>query len=73
MAFVIKLSPKKITSLMMGLYFSIFGISNLLSAEIGKMSEHLSDLTIFQIIFTMEILSGIILIFFSKKLIKLSS
>ena len=58
---------------MMGLYFSIFGISNLLSAEIGKMSEHLSDLTIFQIIFTMEILSGIILIFFSKKLIKLSN
>ena len=66
MAFVIKLSPKKITSLMMGLYFSIFGISNLLSAEIGKMSEHLSDLTIFQIIFTMEILSGIILIFLVK-------
>lgn len=73
MAFVTKLSPKRVTSLVMGIYFSIFGIANYLSAKIGKMAFYLGELTIFEIIFFITIMPGILLIFFSKKLIKLAN
>ena len=72
MAFVTKLSPKNITSIVMGFYYSVFGVASYLSAKIGRMAFHLGELAIFEIIFFITIISGFILIIFSNKLMKLT-
>ena len=72
LSYITKLSPKRIVSSVMGLYFAAIGIGNKLAGSVGQYSEKFGEKSIFLGITLICISVGIIVILFKKKLSKLS-
>ncbi|OJW67239.1 MAG: MFS transporter [Candidatus Amoebophilus sp. 36-38] len=71
LSFVTKLAPQRIGASIMGIYFAAIGFSQYLAAWIGKQSENMGDLAVFQLIFWICVIVGLPFIIFNKKLMKL--
>ena len=72
LSYITKLSPKRIVSSVMGLYFAAIGIGNKLAGSVGQYSEKFGEKSIFLGITLICVSVGIIVIIFNKKLSKLS-
>ena len=72
LSYITKLSPKQLVSPIMGIYFAAIGIGNKLAGMIGEYSEKFDEKTIFIGITIVCVSVGVIVLFFNKKLLKLS-
>jgi POT family proton-dependent oligopeptide transporter len=72
LSFITKVSPKSISGSMMGTYFAVVGLANYLAAWLGKTSVAWGELTIFQLIFWITLVIGLVFIVFNKKLNQLT-
>jgi len=72
LSFITKVAPKKIVASMMGVYFAVTGLGNWAAAKIGEQAAAFGPKAVFAGITIFAIAFGIILIFFSKKLIALT-
>ena len=72
LSYITKLSPKQLVSSIMGIYFAAIGIGNKLAGMIGEYSEKFDEKTIFIGITIVCVSVGFIVLFFNKKLLKLS-
>ena len=72
LSYITKLSPKKLVSSIMGIYFAAIGIGNKLAGTIGQYSEKLGEKSIFLGITIVCITVGFVVILCNKKLLKLS-
>jgi POT family proton-dependent oligopeptide transporter len=72
LSFVTKLAPERMSGSLMGVYFAAIGFSQYLAAWLGKKSETLGDLALFQFIFWMTLCIGLPFIILNKHLMKLT-
>tara|TARA_Y100000991_G_C21955879_1_gene342045 strand:- start:67 stop:1374 length:1308 start_codon:yes stop_codon:yes gene_type:complete len=72
LSYITKLSPKKLVASIMGIYFATIGLGNKLAGAIGESSGDLGETTIFLGITILCLIVGFTVIFFHKRLIKLS-
>jgi POT family proton-dependent oligopeptide transporter len=72
LSFVTKLAPERMSGSLMGAYFAAIGFSQYLAAWLGKKSETLGDLNLFQFIFWMTLCIGLPFIIFNRRLMKLT-
>ena len=72
LSYITKLSPKKLTASIMGIYFAAIGLGNKLAGTIGQHSEKLGEKIIFVGITSICILTGLVIIILHKKLNNLS-
>ncbi len=72
LSYITKLSPKRLVSSIMGIYFAAIGIGNKLAGIIGQYSERLGEKFIFLGITIVCACVGLVVIFFNKRLSKLS-
>ena len=72
LSYITKLSPKKLTASIMGIYFATIGLGNKLAGIIGQYSQALGEKLIFMGITTLCVLVGVSVIIIHKKLIRLS-
>jgi POT family proton-dependent oligopeptide transporter len=72
LAFITKVSPKRIVSSMMGIFWAVTGVANLIAAQIGKQSINMGELAIFKFLVFMPIITGLLLMLFSSKITKLT-
>ena len=72
LSYITKLSPRQLVSSIMGIYFAAIGIGNKLAGMIGEYSEKFDEKTIFIGITIVCVSVGFIVLFFNKKLLKLS-
>ncbi len=72
LSYITKLSPQRLVSSVMGIYFAAIGIGNKIAGLIGQYSEKLGEQYIFLGITMICASVGIIVILFNKKLSKLS-
>lgn len=72
LSFITKVAPKHKVATMIGLYFAVTGIAQKLAAEIGKMSIQLGEYAIFVGLVILPISLGLLLMFFSKRLTKMT-
>ena len=72
LSYITKLSPERLVSSIMGIYFAAIGIGNKLAGLIGQHSEKLGEKAIFICITLVCITVGLIIIILNKKLSKLS-
>ena len=72
MSFITKVAPKHIAGSIMGIFFAVAGIANFIASCVGRLAISLGDLTIFQFLFFVTVLTGVLVVIFNKKLIKLT-
>ena len=72
LSYITKLSPQRLVSSIMGIYFAAIGIGNKLAGTVGQYSERLGEKFIFLGITVVCVFVGLIVILFNKKLSKLS-
>lgn len=72
MSFITKVAPKHIVGSVMGILLAVIGVANFISSRLGRLAISLGDLTIFQFIFFVTVLTGALVIIFNKKLAKLT-
>ena len=72
LSYITKLSPQRLVSSIMGIYFAAIGIGNKLAGTIGQNSEKFGEKFIFIGITFVCMIVGFTVILFSKKLSKLS-
>lgn len=72
LSYITKLSPKRLVSSIMGIYFAAIGVGNKLAGSIGQYSEKLGEKLIFLGITSVCISVGLIVILFNKRLSKMS-
>ncbi len=72
LSFITKVAPQRIRASMMGSYFATIGLANYLAAWLGKISVTWGELTIFQFIFGVTSVIGVIFIALNKKLKQLT-
>lgn len=72
LSYITKLAPLKYASLMMGVYFAMTGFGNKLAGILGESASKLGEYTIFTGIAVFCVLFGILVLFFRKKLEKLT-
>ena len=72
LSYITKLSPQRLVSSIMGIYFAAIGIGNKLAGSIGQYSEKLGEKLIFLGITSVCILVGLSVILFNKRLSKMS-
>ncbi len=72
LSYITKLSPERLVSSIMGIYFAAIGIGNKLAGTIGQYSEKFGEKSIFLGITLVCITVGLIVVLFNKKLSKLS-
>ena len=72
LSYITKLSPKRLVSSIMGIYFAAIGIGNKLAGVIGQHSERLGEKFIFLGITIVCAFVGLVVILFNKRLSKLS-
>ncbi|MBS4171773.1 peptide MFS transporter [Bacillus sp. FJAT-49736] len=68
---VSKIAPIKYASLLMGVWLASSGIANILAGQLGSFTESLGYLQVFGLIGCVTIVFGIILLGFSRKLVKM--
>ena len=72
LSYITKLSPKKLTASIMGVYFATIGLGNKLAGIIGQYSQALGEKLIFISITVICVFVGGFVIIIHKKLIRLS-
>ena len=72
MSFITKVAPKHIVGSVMGIFFAVVGVANFIASRVGRLAISLGDLTTFQFIFFVTVLTGALVVIFNKKLIKLT-
>ena len=72
LAFITKVAPKQIEASIMGIFFAVVGAAGLAAGFLGAQASYLGALTIFQIIFCMTLLIGVLFIIFNKRLMRLT-
>ncbi len=72
LSYITKLSPERLVSSIMGIYFAAIGIGNKLAGVIGQYSERLGEKFIFLGITIVCAFVGLIVILFNRRLSKLS-
>ena len=72
LSFITKVAPRRIVASMMGLYFAVTGLGNYVAAWIGIWAQRLGELEIFSYIAGFTIITGIILMFVTPILNKLT-
>ena len=72
LSYITKLSPQRLVSSIMGIYFAAIGIGNKLAGTIGQNSEKFGEKFIFIGITFVCMVVGFTVILFSRKLSKLS-
>ena len=72
LSFITKLSPKKLITSIMGIYFAAIGTGNKFAGLIGQYSEKLGEQVIFLSITIICIIVGSLVILFHKKIHRLS-
>ncbi len=72
LSYITKLSPQRLVSTIMGVYFAAIGIGNKLAGIIGQNSEKLGEKYVFLGITIVCTFLGLIVILFNKRLSKLS-
>lgn len=68
LAYITKISPKRLVASMMGIYFAVTGLANKAAAELGALSEKLGDLRVFLLIAGLSIGLGLLLLVFTKRI-----
>jgi len=68
---VSKISPIKYASLLMGVWLASSGIANILAGQLGSFTESLGYFEVFGLIGCVTIVFGVILLGFSRKLMKM--
>ena len=72
LSYITKLSPKRIISSIMGIYFATIGLGNKLAGTVGSYSEQLGEKIIFLGITIICIFTGFLVIIFQNKIKKLA-
>ena len=72
LSYITKLSPRQLVASVMGIYFATIGLGNKLAGTIGENSANFGETIIFLGITILCLTVGLSVIFFHKKLIKLS-
>ncbi len=72
LSYISKIAPKALVGSMMGAYFSATGFANIAAAEVGKLAVKLGELNIFAGLVVISVLTGAILLLFSRKLTKMT-
>ncbi|RAL22502.1 peptide MFS transporter [Thermoflavimicrobium daqui] len=71
LSLVSQIAPVKLTSLLMGIWLAGNGIANILAGQLAAFTQSLGYFEVFSLIGITSILLGIILLFISKKLVKM--
>jgi len=72
LSFITKVAPKQIEASIMGIFFAVVGAGGLTAGFLGAQASFLGALTVFQIIFCMTMLIGVLFIIFNKRLMSLA-
>ena len=72
LSFITKVAPRRIVASMMGLYFAVTGLGNYVAAWIGIWAQRLGELEIFSYIAGFTIITGIVLMFITPMINKLT-
>ncbi|MCG8476765.1 MAG: peptide MFS transporter [Cytophagales bacterium] len=72
LSFITKLSPAKYSSIMMGVYFAVTGMGNMVAGLLGSLSGRLGERTLFLLITAVAVVAGLLVIVLLKKLKKLT-
>lgn len=72
LSYISKIAPKALVGSMMGAYFAATGFANIAAAEVGKLASKLGELTIFSGLAVVSVVTGLLLLVFAKKLIKMT-
>jgi len=72
LSFITKVAPKQIEASVMGIFFAVVGVAGGVAGLLGAQAGSLGTLTIFQIVFCMTMLIGILFIAFNKRLMRLT-
>ena len=72
LSFITKVAPRRIVASMMGLYFAVTGLGNYVAAWIGIWAQRLGELEIFSYIAGFTIITGIVLMFITPLINKLT-
>ena len=72
LSYITKLSPERLVSSIMGIYFASIGLGNKLAGIIGEYSQQLGEKIIFLGITSICIFVGLLVILFHSKLKKLA-
>lgn len=72
LSYITKLAPLKYASIMMGVYFAMTGFGNKLAGLLGESASQFGELYVFSGIAIFCVLFGLIVMFFRKKLEKLT-
>ena len=72
LSFATNLAPKGASSMILGIVFAVFGLSNHFAAQFGALSENYSEKTLFFIAFAIPFFCGLLFLFLNKKVIALT-
>ncbi|BDD09213.1 dipeptide/tripeptide permease [Fulvitalea axinellae] len=72
LSFITRLSPAKYGSRMMGIYFAVTGLGNMVAGVMGSFSEKLGEEQLFLFITAFAVVAGLLVLLFLKKLKKLT-
>ncbi len=72
LSFITKVAPKQIEASIMGIFFAVVGAGGLTAGFLGAQASFLGALPVFQTIFCMTLLIGILFIIFNKRLMSLT-
>jgi POT family proton-dependent oligopeptide transporter len=72
LSFVTEVAPKRVKSLLIGVYFATLGLANWLAGKIGAMSSSLGDLLVFNLILLVTVLMGGLFVIYNRKLLLLT-
>ncbi|MBR6244465.1 peptide MFS transporter [bacterium] len=73
LSFITTMTPKRMTSQMMGWYFAVTGVAAWLASKIGTLADVFGELAVFTMIAAFTILCGTLLMLFSKKVNKIAA
>lgn len=72
LSFITEMSPKRMTSQIMGWYFAVTGIAAWLASEIGSLANVLGESAVFALIAAFTMFFGLVLILISPKINKIA-
>ncbi len=71
LSMVSKIAPVKLASLLMGVWLASSGVANILAGELASTTETLGYFEVFGLIGLLAVVLGVVLLFISKKLVKM--
>ena len=73
LSFITNMAPKRMTSLIMGLYFAVTGVAAWLASKIGTLADVLGELSVFSLIAAFTIFFGALLMIVAPKINKIAN